>query len=192
MGRAKGFDENEVLERAMQLFWTQGYEETPLPELLSAMGISRQSLYDTFGNKRELFLRTIEHYRATQLSHALELLERDGSPRENIEAVLGFFADLAADVRGRGCLVANALVEVAHRDPELSSLLEETLDLLREGLRVALERAREHGEIPADRSPAALARALTNAMIGMAVTGKLRPGPDVIRDIHAGTLSMLG
>jgi TetR/AcrR family transcriptional regulator, transcriptional repressor for nem operon len=192
MGRAKGFDETEVLERAMQLFWSQGYEETPLPELLTAMGISRQSLYDTFGNKRALFLRTIEHYRATQLSHALELLGRDGSPRENIEAVLGFFADLAADARGRGCLVANALVEVAHRDPELASLLEGTLDLLRDGLRAALERAREHGEIPADRNPASLARALTNAMIGMAVTGKLRPGPDVIRDIHAGTLSMLG
>ncbi len=192
MGRAKAFDENEVLERAMQLFWTQGYEETPLPELLTAMGISRQSLYDTFGNKRALFFRTIEHYRATQLSHALELLERDGSSRENIEAVLAFFAGLAADVRGRGCLVANALVEVAHRDPELASLLEETLELLREGLRVALERAREQGEIPADRSPASLSRALTNAMIGMAVTGKLRPEPDVIRDIHAGTLSMLG
>jgi TetR/AcrR family transcriptional repressor of nem operon len=192
MGRAKAFDENEVLELAMQLFWSQGYEETPLPELLRAMGISRQSLYDTFGNKRGLFLRTIEHYRATQLSQALELLGRDGSPRQNVEAVLVFFAELAADVRGRGCLVANALVEVAHRDPELAGLLEETLDLLREGVRAALERARERGEIPADRDPTSLARALTNAMIGMAVTGKLRPGPEVIRDIHAGTLSMLG
>jgi TetR/AcrR family transcriptional repressor of nem operon len=192
MGRAKAFDENEVLERAMQLFWSQGYEETPLPELLRARGISRQSLYDTFGNKRGLFLRTIEHYRATQLSQALELLGRDGSPRQNVEAVLVFFAELAADVRGRGCLVAYALVEVAHRDPELAGLLEETLDLLREGVRAALERARERGEIPADRDPTSLARALTNAMIGMAVTGKLRPGPEVIRDIHAGTLSMLG
>src|SRR5690606_32808721 len=151
MGRAKSFDETEVLERAMQLFWSRGYEETALPDLLAAMGISRQSLYDTFGSKRALFLRTIEHYRATQLRHALELLEREGSPRANVEAVLTFFADLASDPSGRGCLVANALVEVAQRDPELAALLEETLDLLRNGLRAALERAREKGEIPPAR-----------------------------------------
>ena len=192
MGRSRAFDEQEVLERAMQHFWSHGYHESSLSDLLAAMGISRQSLYDTFGNKRSLFVRVIEHYRNTQLRHALELLGRDASPRQNVEAVLGFFAALASDLRGRGCLVANALVEVGSRDPELTRLLEETLGLLQSGLRAALERARELGEIPAERSPLALSRALINAMVGMAVTGKLRPEADVLRDIHQGTLALLG
>jgi TetR/AcrR family transcriptional repressor of nem operon len=191
-GRPRTFDETEALERAMQLFWSRGYSATGLSELLSEMGISRQSLYDTFGNKRSLFLRTIEHYRTTQLATGLALLEREGSPRKNIEAVVAFFEALAGDERGRGCFVANALVEVAPHDPELARVLEETLDLLQDGLRAAVERAQEQGEIPAGRSAAALARALTNAMIGMAVTGKLRPGREALRDIQAGTLAMLG
>jgi len=191
-GRPKGFDESEVLERAMQLFWSQGYEATGLAQLLDTMQISRQSLYDTFGNKRALFQRAIQHYRATQLTTALALLERPGSPKANVEAVASFFEQIAADQRGRGCLVANALVEVAPHDPELAALLEDTLGLLEAGVRKALEQARELGEIPADRSPRALARALTNALIGMAVTGKLRPGREALEDIRIGTMSMLG
>jgi TetR/AcrR family transcriptional repressor of nem operon len=191
-GRPKQFDETEALERAMQLFWSRGYAGAGLSELLSEMGISRQSLYDTFGNKRELFIRSIEHYRATQLRRALEILDRDGSPLENVKEVVGFFEQIAADSRCRGCLVANALVEVAPHDSELAALLEETLDLLQEGVRRALERARERGELTADRSPVALSRALTNAMIGLAVSGKLRRGHTILRDIYSGTLSMLG
>ena len=111
-GRPKSFDEQVALEGAMEVFWQHGYEGAALPQLLEQMGISRQSLYDTFGSKRELFLRTIEHYRGTQLARALALLEREGSPIENIRALLAFFEELALDSRCRGCLVANALVEV--------------------------------------------------------------------------------
>jgi len=191
VGRPREFDETEVLERAMQLFWTRGYEGTRLAELLTAMQISRQSLYDTFGNKRSLFLRTIEHYRATQLTHALALLERDGSPLENVKAALGFFQDLAADDRCRGCLVANALVEVAPHDPEIAELLGDTLDLLQGGLQLALERAQAKGELAGDKSPRGLAQALTNSMLGLAVNGKLRRGPAALREIYDGTLVML-
>jgi TetR/AcrR family transcriptional repressor of nem operon len=191
-GRPKQFDETEALERAMQLFWTRGYAGAGLSELLSEMGISRQSLYDTFGNKRGLFLRSIEHYRATQLRHALEMLDREGSPLENVKEVVAFFEQIAADTRCRGCLIANALVEVAPHDPELAALLEETLDMLQDGVRRALERAYERGELTGDRSPLALSRALTNSMVGLAVTGKLRRAPTTLRDIYNGTLAMLG
>lgn len=190
-GRPKEFDEREALERAMQLFWTRGYAGASLADLLSTMGISRQSLYDTFGNKRALFRRSIEHYRETQLRQALELLAREGSPLDNVRAVVAFFETLAADERCRGCLVANALVEVGSQDPELGELLEDTLGLLQDGVRRALEQARELGELAGDRSPTALSHAITNAMIGLAVTGKLRRGKSTLQDIYQGTLAML-
>jgi TetR/AcrR family transcriptional repressor of nem operon len=191
VGRPKSFDEEEVLERAMDLFWLHGYEGIGLSDLLKGMGISRQSLYDTFGSKRGLFVRVIEHYRSTQLSRALALLERDGPALESVKAVMRFFESLATDPRCRGCLVANTIVEVGPHDEELSGLLTETLGLLQKSIQRGLERAQAEGDLPATKSPEQLARALTNAMMGLVIVGKLRSERETVRDIFSGTLSML-
>jgi TetR/AcrR family transcriptional repressor of nem operon len=190
-GRPKSFDETEVLERAMNLFWERGYERLSVSELLAHMGISRQSLYDSFGSKRGLLLRAIDHYRKTQLTQALTLLEQNSSPLENVKAVMRFFEALAADRKCRGCLIANTLVELGPHDPEIAEMLQETLELLQTRLYDALCAARERGELRAGRSPREISRALLNAMVGMAVAGKLQQPPEAYRDIYAGTLSML-
>ncbi len=190
-GRPRAFDEAAVVERAMDLFWLKGYEATGLTELLEHMGISRQSLYDTFGNKRGLFLHVIEHYRQTQLSKALALLERDGSGIDNVKAVVQFFEKLALDKRCRGCLVANTLVELGGKDEEVSAILRDILELLQSSLQSTLEEAQRKGELAKSKSPAKIAHALTNATIGLAVTGKLDMDPEAIHDIYTGTLSML-
>ncbi len=192
MGRPKGFSESAALEKALDIFWQRGYQAVGLTELLRCMGIARQSLYDTFGNKRQLFIRTIEHYRDTRLAGALALLERDGSPTQNVKDVVRFFERLALDKRARGCLVANALVELGPHDAEIRELLTQTLGLLEKGIVKALRQAQRAGELPAGRSPRAVARALTNALIGMAVTGKLALGKAAVEDIYDGTLTMLG
>lgn len=176
----------------MELFWLRGYQRVGLAELLQHMGISRQSLYDTFGNKRGLFLRSILHYRATQLSQALGLLDRQGSPIENVKDVMRFFQELALHGSCRGCLVANALVETGQDDEEITGLLAETLELLRQGIERCLQQAQELGELPAEKSPLELSRALVNAMIGLAVMGRLPLERATIRDVYAGTLSILG
>jgi TetR/AcrR family transcriptional repressor of nem operon len=191
MSRPKTFSESDALEKALDAFWQHGYQGVGLTELLSEMGIARQSLYDTFGNKRQLFIKTIEHYRNTRLASAIALLERGGSPIENVRDVVRFFERLALDKRARGCLVANSLVEVGSQDSEIRELLAETLGMLESAIAKALRRAQRAGELPAGRSPRALARALTNALVGMAVTGKLRQSKDTVRDIYAGTLAML-
>lgn len=191
-GRPKGFDEAEVLERAMDLFWRRGYQGAGLSELLQRMGISRQSLYDTFGSKRDLFLRVLEHYRTTQLARALALLERPGSRVENVKAVVRFFESLGADPSCRGCLVANALVEFGPSgDREIEGILRETLELLQQGLERALGEAQAAGELPPGKSPHPLSRALTNAMVGMAVIGRIRMEQSVLAAVYAGTLCML-
>ena len=192
MGRPKGFSEHDALEKALDVFWQRGYQGVGLTELLKEMGIARQSLYDTFGNKRQLFIRTIEHYRDTRLASALALLERDKSPMQNVKDVVRFFEQLAFDERARGCFVANSLVEIGSQDPEIRELLAETLGLLETSILKALRRAQRAGELPASRSPRAIARALTNALIGMAVSGKLGQSRSTVEDIYAGTLTMLG
>lgn len=190
-GRPKSFDEQTALEAAMEVFWLRGYDGTALSHLLERMQISRQSLYDTFGSKRELFLRTIEHYRSTKLSEGLALLEREESPIENIRALLGFFEELALDKRCRGCLVANALVELGPHDEEIAGVLQETLSVLEAAVEKTLVEAQHANLLGGHKSPRQLARALTNAMLGMAVTGKLPVSRAALRDVYAGTVSML-
>src|SRR5262245_49735022 len=112
MGRPKGFSESDALEKALDLFWQRGYHRVNLPDLLTGMGIARQSLYDACGAKRRLFIKTIEPYRNTRLAGALALLERPGSPTQNVKDLVRFFEQLALDKRARGCLVANSLIEV--------------------------------------------------------------------------------
>lgn len=175
----------------MNLFWLHGYQGVGLSDLLKHMGISRQSLYDTFGNKRALFMRVIEHYRTTQLVHALALLDREGSPLANVEAVIRFFEQLAADSRCRGCLVANTLVELGPHDRQIAALLEETLGLLQRGLQRALREAQRRGELSTDKSPMNLSRSLTNSLMGMAVLGRLPSEPASLRSVTAETLAML-
>lgn len=192
MGRPKGFSESGALEKALEVFWQRGYRGVGLTELLKEMGIARQSLYNTFGNKRQLFIKTVEHYRNTRLASALALLERDRSPIQNVKDVVRFFEQLALDKQARGCLVANSLVEVGSQDPEIRELLAQTLGLLEKGILKALRTAQRAGEFPAGRSPRAVARALTNALIGMAVSGRLGQSRSTVEDIYTGTLTMLG
>jgi TetR/AcrR family transcriptional repressor of nem operon len=189
--RPKSFDPDEALDRAMDLFWLRGYEGASVSDLLEAMRISRQSLYDTFGSKRDLFIRVVERYRATQLSRALALLDGKPPHLDNVRAVVRFFEGLAGDERCRGCLVANALVELGPHDGEVAGLLGETLAMLEDGLRSSLQQAQAAGELPAGKSPTALSRALTNSILGLAVSGKLPVRREVLRDIHEGTLSIL-
>jgi TetR/AcrR family transcriptional repressor of nem operon len=191
MARPKGFSEREALEKAMDVFWQHGYQRVGMTELLDGMGIARQSLYDTFGSKRQLFLKAIGHYRSTRLAAALALLEREGSPTQNVKDVVRFFEQLALDKRARGCLVANSLIEIGPHDPEIRRLLAETLQLLETRVVRALRAAQRAGELPAKRSPRAIGRALINALIGLAVTGKLARDKAAVADIYAGTLALL-
>jgi TetR/AcrR family transcriptional repressor of nem operon len=190
-GRPREFDEQEALERAMNAFWLRGYEGIGLAELLSEMGISRQSLYNTFGSKRDLFVRALDHYRTTHLTRGLALLDRPGSPIENVKSLMRFFEDMARDRRCRGCLVANTLVELGPHDEGIAALLRETLKLLQKSIQRTLTTAQRQGELAANKSPLELSRALMNAMIGLSVTGKLSMAEAEVRGIYAGTLSML-
>lgn len=176
----------------MDLFWRRGYKGAGLADLIRHMGISRQSLYDTFGSKRDLFLRVLQHYRSTRLSDGLALLEREGSRLENVRAVLRFFESLGEDPECRGCMVANALVELGpSEDEEISGLLRDTLERLEGAIEQTLEAAQAQGELGPEKSPHQVARALTTAMIGMAVTGRLQIGPSSLADVYAGTVGLL-
>src|ERR1700730_2144482 len=78
MARQKEFDRDEVLHKAMEVFWSRGYEASSIQDLVKRMGINRQSLYDTFGDKHTLYLQALDRYREVEGRKIVELLEQPG------------------------------------------------------------------------------------------------------------------
>src|SRR5580698_1866924 len=108
MARTKEFDPDTALEIAVAVFWRLGYEHTSLDTLMREMGISKQSLYDTFGDKRSLYFRAMAHYRDETNARLRDVFDRHKSVKKGFaELLLGMSRESKAD-QERGCLLLNA------------------------------------------------------------------------------------
>ncbi len=119
MARPREFAETEVLDRAMETFWSRGYEGTSVDDLVGATGLSRSSIYQAFGNKRELLDAALGHYVQTVVASMLAELESDSAGLGEIEAFFARIASIATDVPDRGalgCFMTNTIAELGWAD----------------------------------------------------------------------------
>lgn len=192
MGRTKEFDPDTVLQSALELFWSHGYEATSTADLVKHLGIARASLYATFGSKHELYLKALDRYTEQVDPVVLEALSQPGPALPAVRAiVLRFAAEAAQDAQRRGCLVTNTAVELAAHDTEAGRRVQGSWDVLETALTSALLRARAQGELAADTQPRALARMLLVLMQGMRVIAKAAGGPERLTDASAQALRLL-
>jgi len=186
MARPREFDTTRALEQAMRVFWAQGFEATSLCDLLGAMGLSKSSLYETFGSKHELYLAALDHYnRTVTATRVAAVIAAHDSPKAGIAAVFEGLIDSTIKSQGGccGCFVTNSAVEVAPRDPAAARRVCHCLDHVESAFCEALGRARAAGEIPDDRDPQALARYLNSSLNGLMVMAKARPDRDALNDV---------
>ncbi|TDG02573.1 TetR/AcrR family transcriptional regulator [Paraburkholderia guartelaensis] len=140
MVRPREFDRDEALGCALRVFWAKGYASTSTEDLLAAMNIGRQSLYNAFGDKRKLYLEALERYQGESTAGHIERLNGSASPLAGIEALLlGLVAD-DEDERALGCMGVVAMSEFGAADPELVALRNKVAPRLSKRL---LERIRE-------------------------------------------------
>jgi TetR/AcrR family transcriptional regulator, transcriptional repressor for nem operon len=192
MARHKAFDPDAVLEKAMQVFWQKGYEATSIQDLVAAMGINRGSLYATFQDKRQLFLRAIAHYSHTALQQAIGRLQTPGSARQAIaDYFYSLVQALAAQSPCQGCLMTNTIVELSLQDAEIAAQLKQSLLTLEEAFYAALLRAKAQAEINPKADLRTLARYLTASVQGLQVISKVDPGLDSLRDMVKTILMVL-
>lgn len=148
MGRNKQFELNQVLDCAMREFWRKGYSATSIPKLEAEMGISRQSLYDTFKSKRALFLRALKFYHENIIVKNFLFIENSSSPKDGI---CKYFRARAKDALNnsdvQGCLVTNSIAELAQHDNQVRTQVNITLQHMRSVFRDALARAQNMNEI---------------------------------------------
>jgi TetR/AcrR family transcriptional regulator, transcriptional repressor for nem operon len=191
MARTKDFDENEVLIKAIQIFWHKGYNGTSMQDLVDALGISRSSLYDTYIDKHTLFIKALESYQTSGAAKIQEIITNSGSAKETIKQLLKLSTgDLLEDKQHKGCFMVNAEVEVAPHDQEVSNMVCKSDQHMEEAFYQAIQKGKESGEIKNQQDARALARFIFNAVKGMRVTAKTTTDPSVFNDIIALTIEI--
>lgn len=192
MARSKEFDTNLVLHKAMEIFGHYGYEGTSLQILLDGLGIARQSLYDTYGTKRDLFIKAVKHYVNEKSSAVVAYLERTGPVKPTISAIFHeIVAALQDEDRRSECLILYSAIDQVPHEPEIKELFEQDRIKLEKAFHEALVRARDQGELSSQLDLTALAQYLYHSRYALTQAAKLTDDPKVLEQIAAVTLSAL-
>jgi TetR/AcrR family transcriptional repressor of nem operon len=179
MPRTKQFDEDQVLEKAMNLFWQKGYHDTSIQDLVEHLGINRASMYHTFGDKQSLFIRALQRYRAKGLKWREGILkENEESPVQALrELFLATAGQLAKDRQCRGCFLVNSAAELLPAKGTIREYLDRTEQ---EELSIycdCIARAVELGELPPETDVPQTATYLAGLHHGLTVVSKFRMKP---------------
>lgn len=192
MARPKEFDEQGALTKALQIFWRQGYANTSLQDLTEVMSISRQSLYDTFGDKHALYLATMRHYIQTEGARWIRPLFEDMDVRSALRRTFENIVDESStDPHRAGCFTVNAAVECAPEDTEVVDCLLEAVSTTEACFYMAIAAAQAEGKLALKLNAKALASYFLNSVRGLRVMARLKPDRSTMQAIVDVTLSVL-
>lgn len=193
MPRPKEFDSEVAIEKAMHVFWHKGYQAASIEDLLDAMEINRGSLYATYGGKRDLFLKAMDHYCGEGgVGGRFSILQQPGPAMALIHRFVDAIVDFVlSDPLRRGCLITNTVMELAPHDKDIGKKLSGRVHMLEDALCKLLMRAQREGDLSKDKAPRALARVLVTTVQGMIVMVKAGTPPAVVRQTVKTALSIL-
>jgi TetR/AcrR family transcriptional regulator, transcriptional repressor for nem operon len=174
MPRKKEFDPDKALAKAMSIFWRRGYENTSLDLLLREMGIAKQSLYDTFGDKRGLYMQALAYYRRQTNDGLRRLFSARRPVKEGFAKILFGLSSESREQHEQGCLLLSANLERDTSDAALASFLRDNQVEVEEIFRQALLRAQKAGELARKADAKALARFFTVTIQGMRAMARVR------------------
>jgi len=192
MARPITFDEAAALDVAIECFWRRGYESTSVRDLAAAMGICGTSLYNSFGNKRALFVQAMERYLDRSMRARVKRVE--GLPPK--QAILRFFEEIIEaslkDRARRGCLLINSALEVAPHDPRLGAEISERLGEIEQFFRRSIVAAQSEGSVRQDLDADDIARLLLGVLLGIRVLARAKPQRALLEGVARPALALLG
>lgn len=173
-GRKKEFTEESVLQCAAELFMINGFESTSTQALLQAMKINKGSLYHSFGSKRQLFIKVLQHYSDKYVDGFASRLDASNDPIADIK---NSFLDVARKGTQasfmKGCFLGNTILEQASLDEELKKIAADTLKRLENVYCLHIKQAQLAKQIETKADPRTLARHLTNLWNGINITARM-------------------
>lgn len=193
MSRVKQFKEEEILDKAISLFWDKGFNGASAQDLVDNLGISRSSIYDTFSDKRTLFIKALQQYRKKAVDGLKELLTNSKDVKEAIRAIFqqAVLETLQAS-ENKGCFMVNTTTELAIHDIEIAKIVNDNRNETQNFFFEAIQRGQEIGTISKDKDALALSRFVFNSYSGIRVSAR-SSGMDkaTLDDIVKVTLSVL-
>jgi TetR/AcrR family transcriptional repressor of nem operon len=192
LGRPRAFDEEMILDTAVECFWRRGLEATSVRDLAAEMGINGPSLYNAFGDKRALFTRALERYAEHWMRERIVRLEREASPKLAIQEFLHELIERSIKDRDRrGCLIVNSALEVSPHDSELGRVIASYLREIELFFRRCLERGQQSGEIKPNLDAADTARHFLGIVLGIRVAARSRPERALLEGMVRPALGLL-
>lgn len=194
MGRLKEFDQEKVLHKAMLIFWENGYEATSIPDLLSAMEISRSSLYETFIDKQTLYYQAISYYK-NQRREKKKLLLDAPSVKVGIKQFFTLHIDLAfSDDFPDGCLITNAAISSSSTDEkkeQFHQLVRESFEDLEKLFYDVLKKGQQSGEIDQNKDIKVLSYLLLNLNHSINVLSKVKEDKKILYNMIDTVLELI-
>jgi len=192
MPRVKTFDKNEVLTKAMNLFWKQGYSATSVQDLVSCLGINRASLYDTFGDKEQLFKKSFELYRRTNKDGLIQFFQSRPSVKEGFaELFQKAIQEAITDKDRKGCFVVNTTTELIPNDKNLLEILESNKKDFETIFYEYLKKGKEDGQLKTTQNLKSVASLFYTLYSGIRVVSKVSTDNKKLIDSVNVALSLL-
>ena len=178
MPRVKLFDKDEVLNKAIDLFWKKGYHATSMQDLVSFLGINRGSLYDTFGSKKELFNQAFQLYRTNNANGIMAFFESQNEVKKGFRKLFEMgIHESVADQDKKGCFVVNATTELIPGEEDMLAALQENKKVF-EGIFYAfLLKGQQQGEIPQSKNLKHISSLFYTFYSGLKVVAKVQNNP---------------
>lgn len=190
--RTIAFDAADALDAAIECFWHRGYRATSVRDLAAAMGIGGTSLYNTFGNKRALFVKALERYLDRSVRARMRRLESEHPPKQAIHAFFDEIVDRSLKDRARrGCLLINSALEIAPHDRKLGDEIAGRLAEIEDFFHRLIAAAQADGSVSRRVDAHDAARMLLGVLLGIRVLARARPERALLMGIARPALALL-
>ncbi|GAB5401631.1 MAG: TetR/AcrR family transcriptional regulator [Aureisphaera sp.] len=184
MPRSEDFNRDEVLDKAKDVFWMKGYNGTSMQDLVDAMGLNRSSIYNSFGNKMELYQQSLKKYQEESGCLFDKVKEKNRNALESVGlAFLYLLDEMIHDKQDKGCMLINCYTEMGNQDEQLRTMLEANQSRLHDTFVDLVGQGQEDGSIRKDESSDALAHYLVSAFQGFRITGLNVRDPKILKGI---------
>ncbi|MBS1520325.1 MAG: TetR/AcrR family transcriptional regulator [Bacteroidetes bacterium] len=192
MARKKEFDEDELLEKATNLFWRKGYNATSAQDLVDELQINRSSLYNTYSDKKTLFKKALKKYQEQQTKALIDMLSKADDPEKAIKRVFdGLVKESCEDTVARGCFMVNTAVEIAGQDEEIGVLVHANNKSVEDALVTIIEKGQKMGQFSTKNTARAYARFLFGSINALRVIARSGADKNALKDVASITLASL-
>jgi TetR/AcrR family transcriptional regulator, transcriptional repressor for nem operon len=192
MARLKAFDEERAIDKAVDCFWSRGYEATSVRNLGEAMEIGGASLYNAFGDKRTLFVKCLERYANRSSRERMARIEEKHAPKAAIRTFLAEIIERSLkDPDCKGCLLVNSALDVAPHDAAIGKAVAGYLDEIRDFFRRNIEAARRAGTVPKAIDAEVVSGHLLGVLMGIRALTRVKPDRKLLESVARPALALL-